>query len=230
MARSVTVQNMLDRATKYADMVHSDFYSTQEKVDLLNGIYPELYDMLVSADENYYVAPYYTFAVSNATQAYALPADFYKIIGVDFNIGGLWVTLYNYNEGDRNRFFNPANLPTGSVRVRYIPAPPTFSSDALTTTVDGVSGWDEYVVVSLAIAMLGAEESSTTVLERRLAKLEKRIEIMSKNRDEGLPGTVTDVTNATYHHYWNSIGALRYRLYGNNIEFISVEMIGVSPG
>lgn len=209
-------------------MQQSSFFSTAEKIDLLNALYPELYDLLVSANENYYSkSPAYTFNIGGSTLSYSLPADFYKILGVDFQIGGLWTTVFPYNESDRNRSFN-SNLPSGQVRLRYVPAPTTFSANDLSATVDGVSGWDELVVLNLAIAMLSAEESSTTQLERRLAKIEKRIATVSQNRDLAMPGTVTDVYRAANGYSMVNTPSIRYRLYGDSIEFMSVELLGDS--
>lgn len=221
VGRVATVQNLLDRATKYADMTNSEFFSTAQKIDLLNGLYPALYDLLVSANENYY-ATSTSFAIGGG-QPYSLPEDFYKIIGVDFQIGGTWSNVYPFNEGERNRSFSNTSVPAGTIRLRYVPLPPIFTTDDLETEIDGVSGWDELTVLDLAIAMLDAEESSTTSLEKRRARVEARIAAMAQNRDLGMPSTVTDVEDQSYYNLRNSV---RYRLYGSTIEFISVEFTG----
>lgn len=203
-------------------MVGSGFFSTAQKIDLLNGLYPELYDLLVTATENYYTSTS-TFTISSASQAYDLPDDFYKIVSIDFNVGGLWTNVYPFQEGERNAAFNSTNLPAGPVRLRYVPAPPVFSVDALDDEIDGVSGWDELVVLHLAIAMLQTEESPTSGLERRLTKIEERITKASQNRDLSMPGRVTDVLEVSP---WSVRNTVRYRLYGSQIEFISVEWVG----
>ena len=59
--------------------------------------------------------------------------------------------------------------------------------------IDGVSGWDEYVVVCCAIRMLTKEESDTKQLQMRKAELKDRIQAAAQNRDDGNAPTCTDV-------------------------------------
>ncbi len=222
MARSVTVEEIFRRASKRADMTNSSFYSTQDKYDLLNEAYPALYDVLVQAYENYYVSET-EFDISSSTFAYDLPDDFYKIVGVDFKVGNdQWITLRNYNESARNSTLTAQNLPSGTIRLRYIPAPATFSS--LSDTIDGVSGWDAILVTDMAIAMLTSEESSTTTLERMRETQVRRIVEASQNRDTGMPATVSDSYLVNDLLYYDS---LKYRLYGDEIRFMRTDWIGV---
>jgi hypothetical protein len=93
----------------------------------------------------------------------------------------------------------------------------------LTETFDGVSGWDELVVLELAIAMLDTEESDTSSLKERRNRAEKRIMLMSQNRDMGMPSTITDTETQVHYNVRNTV---RYRLYGDTMEFISVEYLG----
>ncbi len=215
MARSVTIQSIVDRARLHSDQRDSQFVSDDECIELLNEIFPELYDLLVSIDENYYMSED-SIDISADTMRYDLPDDFYKLTGVDFSDGGggQYVTLYPFPEGERNQSFTPGALPSGSVRLRYIPAPTVFT--ALTDTVDGVSGWDRLLSLLLAIDMGDAEESNTDRLYRKYETTLKRIQ-QSLQRDLGMPGRVTDVTMP----YYTWAGSVRYRLFGNQIEFVT---------
>ena len=60
-------------------------------------------------------------------------------------------------------------------------------------TVNGVNGWEEYIVVDTAIKMLAKEESDTRYLERQRERLLQRIEVMAQNRDYDQPESITDV-------------------------------------
>lgn len=226
MARSVTLSTIVDRARILADMRHSNFISPANAIEFCNIVYPELYDLLVSSFQNYYVkSPDQTITVVPGTSAYALPTDYYKSISFDQDAGGgTYSAIHLFNENERNSILgmSPANLPSASIRHRYIPAPTTFT--ALSESVDGVAGWDQLLTYDLAIMFLQAEESDTTALERKRAAIVKRVTDMSQNRDVSIPGRITDVT---VYDNWTTGDVLRYRLYGNNVEFINVTYIGI---
>src|SRR6185437_551490 len=119
MARTVTLQDIVNRARILADQRDASFIADSEALDLINETYPELYDELVSIDDNYYSTTT-SFTVSSGTTDYPLPTDFYKSIGLDFatNTGGNGsrVTLYPFNEAERNISFSTTNaIPNGTV-------------------------------------------------------------------------------------------------------------------
>lgn len=222
MTRSVTLQSIATRARIHADMRASAFVDDSEMLDLINEAYPELYDELVSAYENYYAVTA-TITIAPGTASYAMPADMYKLLAVDFQVAnGSYVTLFPYTEGERNTAVNSnTSIPSGTIRLRYVPAPQIFTS--LSQSVDGVSGWDRLLSLLVAIDMLDAEESDSSAQTRKYARTLDRVRSMSVVRDAGQPTRVVDMTIGIY----NSIYAnLRYRLYGNNIEFINTEYLG----
>jgi hypothetical protein len=59
--------------------------------------------------------------------------------------------------------------------------------------IDGVSAWEEYIVVSVAIRLLQKEESDVKPLQLRKAELLDRIRAAAQSRDEGNAPTCTDV-------------------------------------
>lgn len=224
MARSVTVEEILRRATKRADQENSQFYSLQDKIDLLNECYPELYDILVASAENYYSATS-TISLVSGTQEYALPADFYKLVGVDYLDSGNYIALFPYPEIERNApFANSSVIPTGTVRIRYIPAPAQFTTADLAESIDGISGWDALIVSMMAQRMLESEESDTTAITRHIDRLLKRITVQSVNRDMGMPSRVGDIYAANYYGIWQN---LRYHIYGDQLRFVSTQFLGV---
>lgn len=218
MARSVTLQTIVDRARIHADMTNSGFASDARCLLLLNDIYPKLYDELVSADENYY-ADSEDVAISSADDSYDLPDDFYKLLSVRFNSGGQYYPLMPFPEAERDAVFGSSSLPSGTVRIRYIPAPTVFT--ALSQSVDGIAGWDRMLSLLLAIDLMDAEESNTDRLFRKYQEEIARIRTTS-DRDVGMPARITDVYTARVNYDW-----LRYRLYGDSIEFVSTEYMGV---
>lgn len=222
MARSVTLQSIVDRARLHADMRGTGFMRDAELLTLLNEIYPELYDELVASYENYYQSTS-TLNLVTGTNSYALPADFYKLIGVDFQVNNdSYITLKPYMEAERNMSLTTnTNIPTGIVRLRYVPVPTTFT--ALTQEVDGVAGWDRLLSLLLAIDMLDAEESDSSPLYRKYQRTLERIRGMAAPRDAGMPARVVDVHASSFTPIY---GSLKYRLYGNNLEFVNTEYLG----
>lgn len=222
MARTVTIQSIADAARVHADMRHSQFINDTEILSRINDAYCELYDELVSAYENYFVNTT-TFSISSATANYPLPDDFYKVIGLDFQVNqGAFITLKPFMEAERNVMLTTnQNLPAGTVRLRYVPAPTTFQE--MTDMFDGVAGWERLVALVVAIDMLDAEESDSSALTRKYARMLQRIKDMSAPRDAGMPAKVVDVYQPTWAYIY---GALRYRLYGNTVEMINSEFLG----
>lgn len=64
-----------------------------------------------------------------------------------------------------------------------------------TDQLDGVSGWTEYVIVDMAIKMMGKEESDTSLLERRKAGLVARLQRMASHRDASVARHVVRTRN-----------------------------------
>lgn len=206
------------------------FVTDPELISYINQSYFELYDLLVAAfGNNYYTATPYQFQTNGTDQFYALPADFYKMLGLDLQLAATqesFVTIHKFEFIDRNRFAVPnfqsfygvtnlryriqgnnlmlTPIPAGgqNLQLWYIPRMLTLS--ALTDTVDGISGWTEYIIVDGAIKCMQKEESDTSVLQGQKAALITRIEAMADTRDAGAPPKVSD---AMYNDFWFPSGS-----------------------
>lgn len=107
------------RAQQRADRVNSNFVSTAEWNFYINQSYYELYDLLITVYEDYYVAPKLTFQTDGTSSRYDLPngANYdtapalYKLYGVDFGLNGAnpdaFYTLKKFNFIQRNRYVFP---------------------------------------------------------------------------------------------------------------------------
>ena len=222
MTMSVSLATLRLRARRRADMENSQFISDAEANDMINEAYCELYDLMVQSYERYYVK-FGTFSLVPGTTAYALPADFYKALSFDLQAGNVYVTLFPYDENERNSTTTTSySIPTATVRMRYIPMATLFVAD--TDTADFVNGWEALLITDVAIMMLEKEESATDALERRRERQLRRLQEMAQSRDIGMPGRVQDVTLYDTAYIQDS---LRYRLYGQNVEFMSVQYTGV---
>lgn len=189
-------------------------HSYAELYDILVQVY---------GDEYYMAAPFLFRTDGRSPGFYPLPSDFYKLMGIDLALGTQspgttngWLTLRKFSFNSRNRYIfgnNPVSFlglyglryrlegtnlefipqPAGNqtIRLRYIPRPVTLLADS--DILDGISGWDEYVIVDAAIKAMQKEESDVTVLMAQKAALLKRIEAAASNRDAGEPEVVSDV-------------------------------------
>ncbi len=222
MARTVTLQSISDLARIWADQRYSSFISDADMLALINSRFTELYDLLVDSFENYY-SDTADLAVVPGTSSYALPDDFYKLIGVDFAVGnGAYITLKPFEEQERNLNVTTAvSLPSGTVRINYIPAPTTYTS--LSDTFDGVAGWDRLISLGVAIDILDTEESDSAALTRKYNQTYDRVVTMAQTRDTSSPSRVSDVYQTNFYAIY---GALRYRLYGDEITLHNSEWIG----
>lgn len=204
-------------AQQTADRVNSNFITLPEWNTYINQSYFELYDLLVTVFEDYFLALPYTFTTAGDQDSYSLPPDFYKLMGVDCGQSqqnNARITLHKYDFIERNRYVYPSVTNTffGVFNLRYrvlgnklhfIPVPSSGQIITVwyipklvqllqdTDVVDGVSGWTEYVVVDAAIKALEKEESDTSALMARKAALIKRINDSATNRDAGQPDTIS---------------------------------------
>lgn len=67
------------------------------------------------------------------------------------------------------------------------------------TTIDGISGWEEYCIVDVSIKIKDKEESDVSVLGARKAALKARIEEVAINRDPGSAAKTADVMSEIYN-------------------------------
>lgn len=215
----VNLADLRLQAQQRSDMVNSQFISTTEWNRMISQSCKELYDILIQKfGDDYYVASTYTYTTANGQQLYPLPADFYKLflVEVALNPGDAnsWVTIKKFERIQQNlwnypnvyTFYGITNLryrvdgqnlhivplPTGgqTLRLTYAPRPQVLMAD--TDAFDGISGWEEYVVVDAAIKACIKEETDASALYAQKKDLLKRIEEAAENRDIALPETVSD--------------------------------------
>lgn len=213
-----TLAQLRDKVRQRADMETSQFIKDAELTSYINNSYAELYDLLVSRFEDYYIK---SLAFSIATgNTYAVPADFYKLRGVDLKIdSGIdspWTTVFPFNFTERNRIESktrnilgrmtvsyrlagqnimiyPEDRAPNDYRMWYIPryTPLSADSDQLSDVMD----FEEYIIVDAAIKCLVKEESDPQALMILKAALKQRIEEMASNRDAGSPQVIADVNS-----------------------------------
>lgn len=212
MTDTLTLAQLRTRSRERADMVNSTFITDSELNGYINYSYKALYDLLVEANEDYNLTSGNLTISSGNT--IALPADFYKLRGVDDLSYGTTSprTCRKFNWNERNKFqpetlasadrlyeysevqyrivgntlfIEPEESAVRSYKLWYIPTLPTLTADG--DLADGVQGWLEYVIVDAAIKCLVKEESDIRPLMTIKQEIQERITRMRHNRDQALP-------------------------------------------
>ncbi len=224
---TVTVETLRAQARQRCDMDNRNFISPTEWIQLIDVGYKELYDILVARFEDWYTINE-IFTVPQGSTSYPLPANFYKLRGLDRSLSGGtgpedFYPIQPFNFENRNNrgmllrrrgfgpnaqyrimqnnfIFTPTDQAGGTYQIWYVPRAVTLTDPA--QTVDGVNGWEEYIVLTAAIKALTKEESDVSVLAAEKANLYKRIELMASNRDGGQTERVTDVQSQNYGGSW----------------------------
>lgn len=119
------------RAQQRADRVNSQFVQLPEWNFFINQSYYELYNLLITTYEDYYIAPRLLFQTTN-TNLYDLPNGqnydgapaFYKLYGVDCGLDSstnAFVTLKKFDFIARNRYVYPqiTNSILGVFNMQY---------------------------------------------------------------------------------------------------------------
>lgn len=225
MAKTVTLLNLRTQAQQRSNMENSGFITTAEWNTMINSSCDELYDLLIAAYVEYFLSTS-TISVLSGTDTYPLPADFYKLVGVDLVLdsNGNAVSLKPFQFGERNSFlFTPTWNTVGAsylryhlqgANVRFVPIPNTAQTVKLwyaparanlvldADTFDGVDGWEEYAVLDVAIKALLKEESDASALMIQKEAMRKRIEQLVNDRDIGAPSRVTDIHRNLPYEFW----------------------------
>jgi hypothetical protein len=214
-----TVGNLVLEAKQRSNKESSLFYSEQEWISMVSQSYKELWDILAQKfGDDYFVATPYTYTTGQNQQLYPLPNDFKALLGVEVALNptdpNSWITLRKFEFVQRNLWnypnvytfygvtniryrLNGSNLmivpitqANQTLRIWYVPRPNQLINS--TDIVDGIAGWEEYIVTDACIKALVKEESDVSVYMAQKQALLKRIEEAAENRDIGEPECVSD--------------------------------------
>jgi hypothetical protein len=183
---AVTLAQLITRIRQRTDTENSEFITDAELTQLINTSYKELYGLLVRASLHRAETTY--AVVTDGSASYTLPTDFFGLIGVYRTYSQDKVPLERFPDkfrpGERTgdatmyRVVGSAVVlypkpSSGTYDLVYIPVPGELVSAA--DELDGVLGWEEFVVLDAAINVLEKEGSNTTTLERKRAMILQRI-------------------------------------------------------
>lgn len=223
-----TLLNLRTQCKTEADMTNASFVSDNEWNTWINRGAQEIYGLTAQVfGADYYVqspSTGYTFTTDGLTQFFALPTDFFKLLGLDVLYGATnqWIGLKPFAIGDHNKF-NATNTPIPAagqqLRMFYIPRFPGLTVDA-STIPDALSmnGWSEYIVAWACRQAMMKEESDASQFNQRILELKSRIEAEAENRDAGNADKIVDSRG-------RGGPGIQYRINGSNIW-----LIGFQPG
>ena len=204
----INLQQLRQRCLSRADMENSNFRSEDDLDFMINSSVDELYDLLVSSYEDYYVSEF-EFDFNGSPDGYQLPVSIYKLLGIDSNQGiGDWTELEPYTFSDRNSYtsssrtryrwlgnsisFSPSENAAGRYKIYFIPRNKHLLDFDESLPPD-LEQYSEYIVIDVAIKLLQQEESDPSVLMAQKGAMIARINNMKHNRDVGNPITTRKV-------------------------------------
>ncbi len=132
IAGNLSLKELRLNSQQRADRVGSNFVTVSEWNSYINQSLTELYDLMQTVYEDYFLATSITFVTDGTSMQYALPngvnyssaMPFYKLVGVDLGLGNTnnaRVTINKFDFIDRNRYVYPSITSTfmGVFNMRY---------------------------------------------------------------------------------------------------------------
>lgn len=207
---TATVSDLILRARQRADMETTseaqDFVTDAEVLTYFNEGYRRLIDLVLGANGADLIA----ITATLAAPTYAMPSDFYHPLSIEKPVGGRFRTLPLWNFHERNRAYPPSfpawrvvnNLlklmppPSGSalgpLQLWYVPHAQTLIGSA---TFSSFGGWDDFIVLDMAIAMVMKEDRDTRELREERDSAEKRVKESVSSHLIATPETINVITS-----------------------------------
>lgn len=226
---AITLLELRTQARQRADQEDSTFVTDSELTSYVNSSIAELHDILVQAYGSDYFLAETSFTTVADQNSYSLPADFYKVRGVDIRLNGSdWFTIRKFKFNERNKYsdfgawtllgvsaaryrvmgsnirFTPSPDGAYEVKLWYVPVATKLVAD--TDELSDYNAYSEYVIVDAAIKMMLKEESDASSLYQIKRDLKKRIEEAANNRDASEPESVTDIYAQNADYFFNRTG------------------------
>jgi hypothetical protein len=216
-------------------MESSTFVSDAEMLRYISASYTDLYDQLVRSDPERYRKEQ-TFTGDGSTTKFAVESDYYGTIDISYDtdqsgrsslrraygsemnkyrgnqtaVAGVWAPVYNTTTPSTEKIELLPTPNSGDTYTHtYIVAPADLTTAA--DVVNGISGWEEYIVIDCAIKCRTKEETPTGDLERALERFTKRLQEMRYNRDAANAGHIINTRGDDREgFYWDYFTHYRY--------------------
>lgn len=213
MARTVTLADLRTRALELAHRENDDpdvgFVTTAEVNGMVNASLGQWHGYLAKAVPERFEAE--DEITANGSASYPLPDDYYESIGVDYQLSDTTrAELRRLMLNERNDYSTTPGAQAVAYRVKgnvvvllptpdsgtyyhvYVTAAPVLEDDA--DAIDGVNGWEEWVVYDVTVKILMKEQSTEAaaqfIVERD--KIRAAMFVAAAEREAGQPSRVVD--------------------------------------
>lgn len=219
MSRVFTVAQIKERIRQRADMQKSRFVSDSELLNYINESLATFWDILTNKFEGFGLESV-EFNVTSGYDTYQVPPALLRIEKVEVEYDGRWRTIKSVpfariNEVGSNWHgeglpfvyarkglyqivFKPSPTAAYTARINYVARAPILETDS--QNIDGINGWEQYIVVDCAIKCLDKEERDTTVLQNEKAEIIRRLNESVGNRDESTSFGIRDINERDYYN------------------------------
>lgn len=201
----VTLANLRTRAKRRSDMESTSFVADAEWTDLINEAYLELWDLVLAAHADHFIASA-NFTLTSSVNTYTISTAIYNVRSVLRNPGletEYEVPQWQWNERGQHAAIAyrlhgttlevlPKTSAAGDYRIYYEQSCTKLSADGDEITA-AIEKYADYIVCAAAIKALQKEESDTATLERERKRIEERIRAASKTRNASRPERIGDV-------------------------------------
>lgn len=220
MARTRTLDSLRDEVRARTDTAYDPNVTDDDVTRWVNQGIARVHDMLVHADPDSAYSTS-TFSTVPDQEAYTVPADLMALRGVDVVVNGERYPLRPLTFQERlgttgalegwqgepamryqlrgrgadgslaRLYFDPAPRRAYSILLHYVTTAPSLASG--NDAYDGVDGWEDYVVLFAACAVLQRQDRSTSDVRADMADAQRRIEKLASLRDMGEESVIADV-------------------------------------
>ena len=221
MARTYTADELVTKCRNRGGYENSNRLTAAKWYDFLESGVAELYDRLISKfSEDYFTKKSSPATFTPATDTYSLPSDFYKLLGVDVQINGVWHALLRIDIHERNHFqtdsvwsartwdwgdrapyryrlegtnvlIAPTPQRADTYRFVYIPIATQISTGS--ESIEGVNGFEELAVLYAVRRAKRSMNEPIGDLVQEIKDQEARVDWAADGRDAGQPLTIADL-------------------------------------
>lgn len=214
MAQTVTLSNLVARVRTLTDTVYAPTPTDSTIEGMLNAALRDLYAKLCEGGGEF-LSESVDLLTTAGVGTYTLPSDFWQLRGVTWERDErAHFTIYRFESRDRARMggrtwgpaaryrladvalggapsieFLPAPDDTYTIRVDYIPDPPTITS---TIPLTYSPGMDDYLLYDVTSRILAAEETDVSIWEMRRADALRTCMLSVSLRDENRSAAISD--------------------------------------
>lgn len=228
--RTVTLQELMDRARQYADMQNNNFITDPELKLYIKNACTKYWNLINQLGQDYNLITSPTTLFESNVKDYALPTDFLHVRGVDLAVSSspqpndIWLNVKPFQFAERNRFqgypyfsgFGISTYLRYRIKNNFIsfdPYPQGYGSFRIhytpvmpdltqpTDTIDGVNGFEDYIALKTAERMLAKEESDVSWVLKEINEFEVMIKQSADDRNRDRSDRVQDI-NADINLWW----------------------------